>query len=77
MILSKTFDNGVICASEQSVISMDSTYQAVKQEFIKRGAYFLKDESEMNAIRELLFSNGHTNGNLFITVFFSKFNEIN
>ena len=41
IIHSKTFDNGMICASEQSVIVLDKVYEAVKEEFIKRGCYFL------------------------------------
>ncbi|EFW38859.1 bifunctional acetaldehyde-CoA/alcohol dehydrogenase [Treponema phagedenis] len=41
ILLSKTFDNGMICASEQSVIVVDSVYDAVKKEFLQRGAYFL------------------------------------
>ena len=61
MILSKTFDNGVICSSEQSVIVMDSIYKEVKKEFIKRGAYFLKDEREKDVIRQQLFPNSHIN----------------
>ncbi|MBF0844446.1 aldehyde dehydrogenase family protein, partial [Streptococcus danieliae] len=41
IIASKTFDNGVICASEQSVIVDDSIAETVKEEFIKQGAYFI------------------------------------
>lgn len=44
IILSKTFDNGMICASEQSVIVVDEVYETVRQEFIDRGAYFLSPE---------------------------------
>lgn len=46
ILLSKTFDNGMICASEQSVIVVDSIYEAVKQEFICRGAHFLNPEDK-------------------------------
>ncbi|HNW34295.1 MAG TPA: aldehyde dehydrogenase family protein, partial [Candidatus Ozemobacteraceae bacterium] len=46
ILMSKTFDNGVICASEQSVIVVDSRYEAVKQEFIDRGAYILTPEEK-------------------------------
>jgi acetaldehyde dehydrogenase / alcohol dehydrogenase len=46
IILSKTFDNGTICASEQSAIAVDSVYEKVKQEFIERGAYFLNPEQK-------------------------------
>ena len=41
---SKTFDNGMICATEQNVIVLDGVYDAVKAEFEKRGAYFLNPE---------------------------------
>ena len=44
IIHSKTFDNGMICASEQSTIVLDSIYDAVKQEFAARGCYFLKGD---------------------------------
>jgi len=47
ILLSKTFDNGMICASEQSVIVVDEVYEQVRQEFGDRGAYFLSpDERE-------------------------------
>ena len=44
IIHSKTFDNGMICASEQSVTVMDSIYDEVKKEFSARGCYFLKGD---------------------------------
>ena len=44
IITSKTFDNGVICASEQSVIVLDKVYDAVKAEFAARGCYFLNPD---------------------------------
>ena len=53
ILISKTFDNGMICASEQSVIVVDEVYEKVKQEFIDRGAYFLTPE-ETEKIREIL-----------------------
>jgi len=43
ILMSKTFDNGMICASEQSVIIVDSIYDEVKKEFERRGAYLLND----------------------------------
>lgn len=46
ILLSKTFDNGMICASEQSVVVVNSIYEAVKQEFAARGAYFLNPEEK-------------------------------
>ncbi|SKA92466.1 acetaldehyde dehydrogenase /alcohol dehydrogenase AdhE, partial [Clostridium sp. USBA 49] len=53
ILLSKTFDNGVICASEQTVIVMDEVYDEVKEEFIERGAYILK-ESEIDKVRNVI-----------------------
>ena len=44
ILLSKTFDNGVICSTEQSVVVVDALYDAIKEEFIRRGAYFLNEE---------------------------------
>lgn len=61
ILMSKTFDNGMICASEQSVIAVAEVYEAVKAEFIKRGAYFLnaKEKSKLSAYA---FPNGKLNG---------------
>lgn len=53
VIVSKTFDNGVICASEQSVIVHEKIYNQVKQEFIDRGCYILKD-SEIQKVRDTI-----------------------
>ena len=47
IIVSKTFDNGVICASEQSVVVMDNVYAKVRAEFQKRGAYFLSEDEKV------------------------------
>lgn len=60
ILLSKTFDNGMICASEQSVIVVDDIYDQVKQEFIARGAYFL-DAEERALVGKLLLKDGHIN----------------
>lgn len=60
IIHSKVFDNGMICASEQSVIVLEDVYEATKEEFLKRGAYFLNSD-EANTIRELLFKDGSLN----------------
>ena len=46
ILMSKTFDNGMICASEQSVIVVEDVYEEVKKEFIYRGAYLVKKEDE-------------------------------
>ncbi|XHL95061.1 MAG: bifunctional acetaldehyde-CoA/alcohol dehydrogenase [Microcoleus anatoxicus] len=60
IILSKTFDNGTICASEQSVVVVDAVYESVRQEFIKRGAYFLNSE-ERDRVRQVILTDGHLN----------------
>lgn len=46
----QTFDNGVICASEQSVVVVDSVYNKVRAEMVRRGCYFLKDEAEKDKV---------------------------
>jgi acetaldehyde dehydrogenase/alcohol dehydrogenase len=63
ILLSKTFDNGVICASEQSVISLDSVYEEIKKEFADRGAYILK-EDEIDKVRKIILTNGNLNANI-------------
>ena len=60
IIHSKTFDNGMICASEQAVIVPEGIYQAVKDEFIKRGCYFLNSD-ETEKIRKAIIVNGSLN----------------
>ncbi len=60
IIHSKTFDNGMICASEQSVIVLDGIYDQVRGEFAHRGAYFLNPQ-ELEAMRETIFVNGALN----------------
>ena len=54
ILMSKTFDNGMICASEQSVVVVDSVYEEVRKEFAYRGAYLLSD-SEMQKLIDLPF----------------------
>ncbi|ACK72057.1 iron-containing alcohol dehydrogenase [Gloeothece citriformis PCC 7424] len=61
IILSKTFDNGMICASEQSVVVLDRIYDIVKEEFRERGAYFLTPEEE-EKLGKVLIVDGHING---------------
>lgn len=60
ILMSKTFDNGVICASEQSVTVLDEVYDKVKQEFIDRGAYILSAE-EKEKVAKVLIVNGSIN----------------
>ena len=63
IIHSKTFDNGMICASEQSVIVLDSIYDKVKEEFKKRGCYFL-DPDETEKVRKTIIINGGVNAKI-------------
>ncbi len=63
IIHSKTFDNGMICASEQSCIVLDDVYDAVKAEFIKRGCYFLNPE-ETEKVRKTIIINGALNAKI-------------
>ena len=58
ILMSKTFDNGVICASEQSVIVMDSVYEQVKTEFQARGAYVLNPEEKEKVGKEVIIDFG-------------------
>jgi len=63
ILLSKTFDNGTICASEQSVIVVDAVYETVREEFIKRGAYFLNSE-ERDQVRQVILTDGRLNAEI-------------
>ena len=63
IILSKTFDNGMICASEQSVIVDKNIYSDVKKEFKRRGCYFLKDD-EIENVRKTIIINGALNAKI-------------
>ena len=63
VIMSKTFDNGVICASEQAVIVEEPIYEKVKQEFIDRGCAFLND-ADKNKLKKLIFKDGKLNADI-------------
>ena len=63
IIHSKTFDNGMICASEQSVTVVGDIYDDVKAEFKKRGCYFLNDE-ELDKVRKTIIINGAVNAKI-------------
>ncbi|MBC2580231.1 bifunctional acetaldehyde-CoA/alcohol dehydrogenase [Clostridium sp. DJ247] len=63
VLISKTFDNGVICASEQSVLVQDSIYEEVKKEFALRGAYILKND-EVDKVRKVILINGALNAKI-------------
>ncbi|ATV42745.1 bifunctional acetaldehyde-CoA/alcohol dehydrogenase [Pectobacterium brasiliense] len=63
ILMSKTFDNGVICASEQSVIVVDSVYDAVRERFATHGGYMLKGK-ELHAVQSILLKNGSLNADI-------------
>ncbi len=63
IIHSKTFDNGMICASEQSVIVLEKVYKRVKKEFADRGCYFL-DRGETEKVRKTVIINGALNAKI-------------
>lgn len=63
VIHSKTFDNGMICASEQSVTVLDKVYSEVKKEFTARGCYFLKKD-EIEKVRKTIIINGALNAKI-------------
>ena len=63
IIHSKTFDNGMICASEQSVIVLDSIYDKVRNEFLKRNCYILNPE-ETEKVRKTIIINGALNAKI-------------
>lgn len=60
VIMSKTFDNGIICASEQAVIVEDAVYEEVKAEFVRRGCQFVAGE-EREALSKLIIKDGAVN----------------
>ena len=63
IIHSKTFDNGMICASEQSVIVSDKIYDQVRNEFMKRGCYLLNAE-QTEKVRKTIIINGALNAKI-------------
>ena len=63
IIHSKTFDNGMICASEQSVIVDTAVYKPVKEEFTKRGCHFLAKD-EIDKVRKTIIINGSLNAKI-------------
>ncbi len=60
ILLSKTFDNGMICASEQAIIAESSVADRIREEFVARGAWFANDE-EAAALANVIFVNGTLN----------------
>ncbi len=63
ILMSKTFDNGMICASEQSVVCVKDVYDAVKAEFIKRGAYILSPK-EKEKLGKVIMIDGKLNSKI-------------
>ena len=63
ILMSKTFDNGVVCASEQAVIVVDEVYEETLSRFSKYGAYVLNEE-EAEKVRKVLFINGALNAKI-------------
>jgi acetaldehyde dehydrogenase/alcohol dehydrogenase len=63
ILMSKTFDNGVICASEQSVIVHEAVYEKVKNEFVERGAFIL-DENDKKKVGDVLVVKGALNAEI-------------
>ena len=63
ILMSKTFDNGVVCASEQSAIVVESVYDAVRDRFAHHGGYILS-EAEAEAVRKVLLVNGALNADI-------------
>jgi acetaldehyde dehydrogenase/alcohol dehydrogenase len=63
ILMSKTFDNGVICASEQAVIAVDAVYDSVRDRFARHGGYLLAGK-ELDAVRNIILVNGAVNGKI-------------
>ncbi|GAB3526422.1 bifunctional acetaldehyde-CoA/alcohol dehydrogenase [Photobacterium alginatilyticum] len=63
VLMSKTFDNGVVCASEQAVIVMDEVYDEVKERFASHNGYVLT-KSEADKVRKVLLINGNLNADI-------------
>lgn len=63
ILMSKTFDNGVVCASEQAVIVVDSIYEQVKERFASHGGYILS-ASETAAMQNVILKNGGLNADI-------------
>ena len=64
ILLSKTFDNGVVCASEQSIIVMDSIYDKVRREILERGGYILNKQEKDKLRKTILIESGALNSEI-------------
>ncbi|MGP8260576.1 MAG: bifunctional acetaldehyde-CoA/alcohol dehydrogenase [Acidobacteriaceae bacterium] len=63
ILMSKTFDNGVVCASEQAVIAVDSIYDSVRDRFNRHGGFIL-DKEQTEAVRRIILVDGAVNGKI-------------
>jgi len=63
ILMSKTFDNGVICASEQAVIAVDAIYDSIRDRFSRHGGYIL-NAKETDAVRRIILVDGKANGKI-------------
>ncbi|WP_075181921.1 bifunctional acetaldehyde-CoA/alcohol dehydrogenase [Pantoea sp. 1.19] len=63
ILMSKTFDNGVICASEQSVVVVDAVYEQVRERFASHGGYLLKGKA-LRAVQDLILKDGALNADI-------------
>ncbi|WP_291569792.1 aldehyde dehydrogenase family protein [Clostridium sp. UBA4548] len=64
IITGRTFDNGIICSGEQSIIAPKENYKEIIDEFKKKGAYYVEDEAEIDKFAKVLFLNGSINGKI-------------
>jgi len=64
MIASRIFDNGIICSGDQTIIAPKDDYKNIIAEFVRQGAYYTEDPSEVDAIRNAVFPNGVMNKDL-------------
>lgn len=64
IITGRTFDNGIICSGEQSIIAPKENYKEIMEEFEKNGAYYVEDEAEIEKFAKVLFVNGSINGKI-------------
>lgn len=62
IITGRTFDNGIICSGEQSIIVPKESYKDIIEEFKKNGAYYVEKEEEIEKFAKVLFNNGSING---------------
>jgi acetaldehyde dehydrogenase/alcohol dehydrogenase len=63
ILMSKTFDNGVICASEQAIVAVDSIYESIRDRFSRHGGYIL-DKKQTEAVRAIILVNGGVNAKI-------------